>query len=300
MTANITSDSLLIIVCFVIAIIMLVHTNMNINSVRAKLGNVEAKVGSVETKVSSVETKVGSVETDISGVHVSLQRIERSVPLELSPEMFTRLQTATFAILDATGRPLSCGFFVTSCGVALTAAHSSKQWMQQQNKKLIVRASTYQNEEFTLQVIYRKVRKLDIAVLRVESTDVTPRAHLPLPTHAWSNQELSGAPVKLVHCSIAWSNGATPSNFAHNNGYISTTSDTLLHYDISTYKGHSGAALLLRSEHLIGLHSEGFNDLANEHSETSPSTGGDAVRLDLPEIKSAVQRATTALPCKVP
>jgi len=99
MTANITSDSLLIIVCFVVAIIMLVHTNMNINSVRAKLGNVETKVssvetevGSVKTEVSSVKTEVGSVktevgsvktklETDISGMHVSLQRIERSVPL---------------------------------------------------------------------------------------------------------------------------------------------------------------------------------------------------------------------------
>jgi len=85
MTANITSDSLLIIVCFVIAIIVLVHTNMNINSVRAKLGNVEAEVSSVKTDVGSVKTEVGSVktklETDISGMHVSLQRIERSVPL---------------------------------------------------------------------------------------------------------------------------------------------------------------------------------------------------------------------------
>ena len=81
------------------------------------------------------------------------------------------------------------------------------------------------------------------------------------------------------------------SSLAESKGYISTSNETTLHYDVSTYKGHSGAALLLRGESVIGLHSGGFNDLPQEFSEASPSTSADAVRLDLPQIRDAVERA---------
>ena len=39
-----------------------------------------------------------------------------------------------------------------------------------------------------------------------------------------------------------------------------------IHYNVGTFKGHSGPALLLRGQQVIGLHSEGFYDLPQEYS----------------------------------
>ena len=99
--------------------------------------------------------------------------------------------------------------------------------------------------------------------------------------------------MTLIHGSIAWSMGSVAAHqIARDNGYIITSSDSVIQYSIaSPYKGHSGAALLFRSGQVIGLHSEGFNDLGQEHGEKSPSTSADAVRLDLPLIWSAVEAA---------
>lgn len=218
----------------------------------------------------------------------AVRRIQDGVQLPLSKEMFLKLQSATFALLDKQGHPVCCGFFVSACGVALTAAHAGK-YFRKNGKTATVVASTYDNEEFELEVVERKVGNLDIAVLRLpRSSAVQPC--LPLPEMTFTAQQLSGVPVKLVHASIAWSRDADPSNFAEDDGRIITSNKTIIHYGISPYKGHSGAALLLRGEQVIGLHSEGFNDLAQKYSEQSPSTTAEAVRLDLPEVRAAVMR----------
>ena len=81
--------------------------------------------------------------------------------------------------------------------------------------------------------------------------------------------------MNLVHSSIAWSDSATSSNA------------TTIHYNVSI-KGHSGAALLLHGQQVIGLHSEGFNDLPQEYSGRSPSIAADAARLDHPTVRAAI------------
>ena len=210
-----------------------------------------------------------------------------SLPVVLSPEMYTLLQRATFAILDQAGLPTSCGFFVTPCGVALTAAHDAEKWLRKKGKKHVVRASSYINEEFELEVLKRQVGKLDIAVLRLPGP-VSAQPCLPLPATTFTAQQLSGAPVKLIHGSIAWNQESGASNFAEYNGSIITSNATKIHYNVGTFKGHSGAALLLRGEQVIGLHSMGFNDMPQEMSEQSPSTAADAERLDVPAVKQAV------------
>ena len=180
--------------------------------------------------------------------------------------MFEKVRAATFSILDSAGLPICCGFFVSACGVALTAAHETEKWSGKRGKKSVARAATYDNEEFDLEVVERKVGKLDIAVLRLLSAAKAAQAYLPIPEITFTEKELSGAPVNLVHGSIAWSDGASPSNFAQDSGSIITSNATTIHYNVGTFKGHSGAALLLRGQQVIGLHSEGFNDLPQEYS----------------------------------
>lgn len=205
--------------------------------------------------------------------------------------MFDKVRAATFAILDSGGLPVCCGFFVSACGVALTAAHEADKWLRKEGKKSFARAATYDNKEFDLEVFKPEVGGLDVVVLRLTSVAAAqPCPCLPIPEKTFTEKELSGAPVNLVHGSIAWSNGASPSNFAQDSGSIITSNATKIHYNVGTFKGHSGAALLLRGQQVIGLHSEGFNDLPQEYSEHSPSTAADAVRLDLPAVRAAVKR----------
>ena len=209
-----------------------------------------------------------------------------------TPEEFARLLGATFAILDGNDMPACCGVFVSQCGVALTTAHDSKRWVLRRKRLPYVRAAAHDGATFTLRVVSMWVGELDIAILKLEApAEHVSRAYLALPPRALIASELVGAPVCLVHSSIAWSSGATSHNFARETGYISTSSSTKIHYSVPSYKGHSGAALLLRGRELIGLHAEGFNDLPDMHSETSPSTSADAVRLDLPQVATAVARA---------
>jgi hypothetical protein len=205
--------------------------------------------------------------------------------------MFDKVRAATFAILDKDGLPVCCGFFVSPCGVALTSAHEADKWTRKINrgKTSMARAATYDNEEFDLEVVEGKVGDLDIAVLRLPSPAAV-QACLPIPNKTFTEKELSGAPVNLVHGSIAWSIGSSASNFAQDAGSIITSNTRTIHYNVGTFKGHSGAALLLRGKQVIGLHSEGFNDLPQEHSERTPSTAADAARLDLPAVRAAVER----------
>ena len=222
-------------------------------------------------------------------------RVEDSGPVALTDAMLETLRGATFSILDAEGHPVCCGFFVTPCGVALTAAHACA-YARPAGSGRALSASTHLGLEFSLEVVSPSVGELDVAVLRVSGAAATlsPRSHLPLPSASYSAQQLLGASVALIHSSIAWSAGASAGQIARNNGYIVMSTNSLINYCVSTYKGHSGAALLFRGGQVIGLHSEGFNDLDQEHSERSPSTSADAVRLDVPQIWSAVQAAKAA------
>lgn len=207
---------------------------------------------------------------------------------ELTVEMFNQVQQATFAIVGADGvTPICCGFFVSECGVALTAAHDAEKWLRKPTRKggkMTARAATYNNQRFLLEVVMPQIGELDIAVLRRSHAAALP--WLPLPTAPFTAQELSGAAVTLIHGSIAWSEGTSATNFAEESGNIITSNATTIHYNISSYKGHSGAALLLRGEQVIGLHSDGFNDLPDEESERR----ADAVRLDLPAVRTAVAK----------
>ena len=220
-----------------------------------------------------------------------LMQLKDNSPMVITDAMFEKLHGATFAILDDDGHPVCCGFFVTPCGVALTAAHSCDYARPgPRGASLMFRASTYRDQEFTLDIVSHKVGALDIAILRVSNSCMIPRDFLPLPSVRHSHQQLLGAPVALIHGSIAWSASSEVHQIARDNGTI--ISDSLIHYSVSSYKGYSGAALLFRSGQVIGLHSEGFNDLEQEEqSEKSPSTSADAVRLDVPQIWDAVQAA---------
>ena len=215
--------------------------------------------------------------------------------MKLTAQQLLHLRGATFSLLDDAGHPVGCGFFVTACGVALTAAHVCVHARSAGDGSLRLRASTYGMQEFELLVVTPKLGELDVAVLRIIACAALPPPHesLPLPKGLLAHEELLSAPVLLIHGSIAWSapSAAPPDRISSDNGYVITTSDTMLLYSVSTYKGHSGAALLFRRGSVIGLHSGGFNDLDQEQSEHSPSTSGEAVRLDLPQIRVAVQAA---------
>lgn len=219
-------------------------------------------------------------------------------PLVMTDELFDRLRGATFALLDRQGHPAACAFFVSPCGVALTAAHASDLAVRR-GGRLTFLAATYNGEEFTLELVSPNVEKLDVAVLRVvaPASTATPLQYsfLPLPSRRLSRKELLGAPVALIHGSIAWSAAVDAAqDIARNDGNVITSNDRELQYSIATYKGHSGTALLFRSSgQLIGLHSEGFNDLDQVFSEGSPSTSALAVRLDVEEVKAAVEAAMT-------
>jgi Sec-independent protein translocase protein TatA len=223
----------------------------------------------------------------------------------VSKEVLTKVRSATFAILDSEDHPVCCGFFVTACGVALTAAHEAEKWLledeeegdeknknknnkSKSKKKSFARAATYDKKELKLEVVERNIGGLDIAVLRVPTPATAPWPCLPVPETTIAEDELSGAAVNLIHGSIAWFSGTSTSKCAQRAGSIVHTTDTTIHYDVGTYKGDSGAALLLSGTRVIGLHSSGFNDLAQEHSESSPSTAADAVRLDHPKVRAAV------------
>ena len=310
------TDALLLLVAIVtllllVAILMLVVL-YNQYKTRAEVQKTQAEVQVTRLAVLKAEVKLQRIESGVSLREWSpcfppstpapsppppitqsafeFPSVRLPACAALTESMFTKLQTATFVLWGTENDPACCGFFVSACGVALTAAHASTCF-RKSGKKWVVRASTYvdKDKKFVLEVVQRKVGDLDVAVLRLPAcTSAVP--FLPLPEAAFTAQQLSGAPVKLIHSSIAWSEGTDVSNFAQDDGHIITSNRTTIHYGISPYKGHSGAALLLRGEQVIGLHSEGFNDLAQEHSERSPSTTADAVRLDLPEVKAAVAK----------
>lgn len=222
----------------------------------------------------------------------ALAQLTENSPMLITDEIYDTLHGAVFAILDDEGHPVCCGFFVTPCGVALTAAHSCVHARPIGSAKQRFRASTYRGQEFTLDLVTPKVGALDIAVLRIPASAEPPSDYLPLPSVHRTHRQLLGAPVALIHGSIAWNAGTDARQIASNNGSIITSTDSLIHCSVPSYKGHSGAALLFRSGQLIGLQSEGFNDLEQVHSETSPSTSADAVRLDVPQIWEAVQAAS--------
>jgi hypothetical protein len=225
-----------------------------------------------------------------------MEELEANSPMIITDALYEKLRSAMFSILDDEGHPIGCGFFVTPCGVALTAAHSCEYARASGGARREFCASTHRGQEFTLDLVAPKMGALGIAVLRAPASGVLPSGtdYLPLPSVRLSHSQLLGAPVALIHGSIAWSGGAGVNQIARDNGYIVTSSDSMILYNVSSYNGHSGAALLFRSGQLIGLHSEVLNDLEQEYSEKGPSTTAEAVRLDAPEIWGAVQAAQAA------
>lgn len=225
----------------------------------------------------------------------ALEELKENSPMVITDAMFQKLHSATFAILDDGGHPVGCGFFVTSSGIALTAAHACDHARAGSSGKTF-RASTYNGHEFSLLLVTAKVGALDVAVLRLSVSGAPPpRDYLLLPSVRYSHQQLLGAPVALIHGSIAWSARTNVRKIARDNGTIIASNDSELQYSVSAYKGHSDSALLFRNGQVIGLHSEGLDDLKRLLSESSRSTSANAVRLDVPLIWDAV-RAAEILP----
>jgi len=243
----------------------------------------------MEKLVRTVEKQ--SLKLEKQGL--KLAQLAENSPFVITDEMYEKLRGATFAILDDGGHPVCCGFFVTPCGVALTAAHSCEYARPIGGPNSKFHAATYEGLEFDLDVVAPTVGTLDVAVLRLSAAFELYSGfdYLSLPCVHNSHRQLLGASVALIHGSIAWSAGSGANEIARDNGFIITSSETMLQYSVASYKGHSGAALLFRGGQVIGLHSEGFNDLEQELSEASPSTSANAVRLDVPQIWEAVNAA---------
>ena len=195
-----------------------------------------------------------------SHIAARISRIEDSGPVAFTGAMLEALRGAAFAILDGEGHPVCFGLFVTPCGVALTAAHACAYARPAGAGRAAIRASTHLGQEFSLEVVSRSVGGLDVAVLRASGAAAAQswRTHLPLPSVSYSEYQLLGAPVALIHGSIAWCAGAHVRQTARNNGYIVTSSSTRIQYNIdysdSAYQGRSGAALIFRGGQVIGLH----------------------------------------------
>lgn len=113
--------------------------------------------------------------------------------MALTGALLETLRDATFSILDAGGHPVCCGFFVTPCGVALTAAHACEHARPAGTGRAI-RASTHLGQEFSLEVVSSREGDLDVAVLRVFSAAdaLPPRSHLPLPSMRYTALQLLG------------------------------------------------------------------------------------------------------------
>jgi hypothetical protein len=195
--------------------------------------------------------------------------------------MFDVVRAATFAILDSGGLPVGCGVFVSACGLALTSAHEAKKWQRKRGNKLMARAATRDDTEFDVEVVERTVGDVDVAVLRLPAPAAS-QAWLPIPETTFTEKDLSGAPMNVVYGSIAWSSGASASNFAQAAGSIVASSSKAILYSVSPRERHSGAAIILRDKQVIGLHADADLEESSTHAT--------AVRLDVPAVRAAVER----------
>lgn len=203
-------------------------------------------------------------------------------PAALSDAAFKRLKSASFAILDKNGCPLTYGFFVTACGVALAASRDCSQGIRTKGRKKVVTVASCDDAEVDLEVVSAKVHGLglDLAVLRLPSAEAS-QPYLPLPEAEVPLGNLIGHPLNLVHGSLAWSRHATRADlFVHSGRIVKCDATRLL------YTGDAGAALLLHGEQVIGLHSQDRPDIGPRHR--------DALRLDAPAVRTAVSRAMQA------
>jgi len=215
---------------------------------------------------------------------------------QLSDKMKALVKDATITIVDTNGDPIACAFFVSPCGVALTANHNSQLWVNN-GKPPFVNARNFKDEPLRFHVVAHLMKtkhKLDVAVLRLTKPPSSPLLFLPLPETPITEFALLNSPVVLVHSSIALCKDQAPPGhkLGVTPGHITTVMDSAsFYYAMVVYKGDSGAAVLLRGDNLIGLHAEGFNDLDDAHSESSVMTTGIAVRMDNPDIIAVVKRA---------
>ena len=237
---DLSPSTVLIVVALVVLVAMLVYIILQLQALKRENDAQKRENDAQKRETDARFSRVGETDARFS-------RVEDSGPVALTDAMLETLRGATFSILDAEGHPVCCGFFVTPCGVALTAAHACT-YARPAGSGRALSASTHLGLEFSLEVVSPSVGELDVAVLRVSGAAATlsPRSHLPLPSASYSAQQLLGASVALIHSSIAWSAGASLGQIARNNGYIVTSTNSLINYCVSTYRGHSGAALLFR------------------------------------------------------
>lgn len=140
---------------------------------------------------------------------------------------------------------------------------------------------------------------------------------LLVPSMRLSDAALIGAHATLMHGSIALNR-----QFGHDPSAslvpcsIFTVHPTRVLYSAATAGGDSGGALVISGKVLVAMHVEGVNDVRDDVdvqisttagvsrrkpakrvklSEASPSTVGAALRLDLPEIKAAINAAESSL-----
>lgn len=223
-------------------------------------------------------------------------------------ETMLRARKALFAILDRRGHPVGCGFFVTSSGVALTV-HHFVDWMQSDRSapgRQVVKGcrlgASGAEVEMTFAVVSTDM-ELDFTVLRLVGSSAGT-LYYPLPAERLPDEELWGHSARLVHGNLALNaQFGEPPDASVTVCNISTVHTKRLLYSAATSAGDSGGALLLRGTNLVGLHVEGVNDVIDSprgkrfktpSEASSPSTSACALRLDIDEVRQAVEQAEMA------
>lgn len=264
----------------------------------------------------------------------------------MDAELLPVLQKGIFTVLDLEDHPLCCGFFVRESGVALTVRHGHKRFLRAGNK---VRAAMLRHDlddvggaaaaigvdSSSSSSSSNNIAALSAAalpgevLLEFEVHSFSPEGEsdytcmiltsapptgtfqpLTLPSSRLADSQLTGAHATLLHGSIALNRqfNKQPSASLVPCTIFTTHSDIVL-YTAATSGGDSGGALVLHGKTLVGMHTEGVNDVPEDidllspsdepgrrHkriklSEASPSTTGAALRLDGPNVQAAISAA---------
>lgn len=144
---------------------------------------------------------------------------------------------------------------------------------------------------FPLEVRVPQVEDLDLAIVGVpgDSSSRGTWSHLRLPDKQLDSNVLYRTMVSMYHADIALRSayGSLPA-LGVNIGHVVSADQNFMHLSFGAHGGHSGAAVVMAGGSVIGVHVEGFNDLPDKFSATSPSTDAVAQRLDIESVRRAV------------
>jgi hypothetical protein len=218
----------------------------------------------------------------------------------------TKLKDAVFVIMSVRRAiqgevhesvPVGWGFFVSAAGIALTAAHcvrtrtaadleQAPQTVYGNPPRVRIALLSSLDTTFEMRVDQPTVDSLDITVLRAHSGIPPHCQHLPLPTRLFEESELLGHQVPMVHANIQFGSDVSEEpTLGIDLVNIRGVYPTRIRATLTPEAGHSGAALIVTNNVIVGLHSKGYSDAPN------PATSAFVMRLDLPVITMAVTDA---------